>query len=282
MPLIGRALALLISISIVSPTARGAETQDHFAGAPGARVHYVTAGSGARTVVLIHGWSCNLTFWDAQIDPLAAKHRVIAIDLPGHGKSDAPAVAYTPQRMADGVATVLQQERVSDPVLVGHSMGALVARYVVDRVPRTRAIVLVDSRSVLGSIDATERRRVAQSLRASNSDAAMRALLDRFFTAATPSDVRTTVVAAMMATPRAVAASAYEEMAIDSRWTVSPLKVPTLAIYGQFAGDDTEYALRRVFATLEYVRWQGVGHFLMMERPADFNDAVSAFLARLR
>ncbi len=55
----------------------------------GRDVYYESQGKGARTLVLIHGWTCDHTFWDAQSPALAAKYKVLALDLPGHGRSSA-------------------------------------------------------------------------------------------------------------------------------------------------------------------------------------------------
>src|SRR6185295_6430396 len=61
----------------------------------GHRVHYETHGVGREALVFVHGWTCNLKSWSLQVPLFAAKTRVIAIDLPGHGQSDKPDIAYT-------------------------------------------------------------------------------------------------------------------------------------------------------------------------------------------
>jgi hypothetical protein len=61
----------------------------------GGRVHYRSYGSGREAIVFIHGWTCNLTFWNGQIPELSKRTRVLAVDLPGHGESDKPQVSYT-------------------------------------------------------------------------------------------------------------------------------------------------------------------------------------------
>ena len=279
-----RVFSLLIVTAAISIArfAASAPTQDRFAGLNGARVHYVSAGRGPLTVVLIHGWSCDLTFWDAQIDPLMKRARVIAIDLPGHGKSDAPNVPYTPQRFAAGVEAVLRQEHVTNPILVGHSMGALVSRFVLDDTPGTRGLVILDSRSLLGGIGDDQRKSFAASLRGPDSDAVMRRQLEAtFFVETTPRAVHDAVVAKMLVARRAVAASAYEGMIPSPAWQTQTSPVPTLAIYSRSGDAETEVRLRRLFTHLDYVRWEGVGHFLMMERPQAFNDALLQFLSRI-
>jgi len=94
------------------------------------RVSYVEMNPrGERAVVFIHGLGSYLKFWRYQLDTFARKgYRVIALDLPGYGKSDKPAsFPYTMEAMADVVRELCQALGVRRPVLVGHSMGGQTA-----------------------------------------------------------------------------------------------------------------------------------------------------------
>src|SRR5262247_1796515 len=75
--------------------AKETPSQDRFAKLDSMRVHYRNYGEGKDAVVFIHGWSCNLNFWKANIPAFANQSRVIAVDLPGHGESDKPQVTYS-------------------------------------------------------------------------------------------------------------------------------------------------------------------------------------------
>jgi pimeloyl-ACP methyl ester carboxylesterase len=236
--------------------------------------------------VFVHGWASDLSSWEAQVPAVvAAKQRVIAVDLPGHGRSDHPDAAYTPERLARGVLAVLKQEQVANPVLVGHSMGGLVVRYVAQQMPATRGLVIVDSRSVLfgeGAVNKTQRMAFADALRHDATDDTLRRYLTDFFVEASPQAVRAAVTATALQTDRAAAASEYEGMTNARTWSASPSNIPTLALYGKFATPDSESLLRRLFTRLEYSHWtEPVGHFLMMEKPDRFNDALIGFLKRL-
>src|SRR6266404_9905896 len=99
-----------------------------FAKLDGSRVRYQSHGRGTKAIVLIHGWTCDASFWDRSVPALSAKYRVIAVDLPGHGGSDKPEIAYTQQLFARAVDAVMEKAGVSRAVLMGHSMGAPVAR----------------------------------------------------------------------------------------------------------------------------------------------------------
>ncbi len=83
------------------------------------------SGPDARTVVFIHGLGSYLKFWRAQLDAFQQQgYRVIAVDLPGYGKSDKPgSFPYTMEAMADAVLELVDTLGVEKPVLAGHSMG---------------------------------------------------------------------------------------------------------------------------------------------------------------
>ena len=91
-----------------------------------AHVAYSRAGKGP-TVLLIHGVGLQKTIWEPQIEALAADHDVIAVDMPGHGRSSRPPEAPRLSDYADAVLAVLDGLDVADACVVGHSMGALVA-----------------------------------------------------------------------------------------------------------------------------------------------------------
>ena len=70
----------------------------------GTALAYAEAGVGAPTLVFVHGWTCNRTHFAPQVAQFAPRHRVIAVDLRGHGASDAPEQRYTISGFADDVA----------------------------------------------------------------------------------------------------------------------------------------------------------------------------------
>src|ERR1039457_6577734 len=78
----------------------------------GSRVHYESYGKGQEAVVFIHGWTCDLTFWRGQA-PVYEKHRALLVDLPGHGQSEKPEVAYTEERFARAIDAVMRDAGVT-------------------------------------------------------------------------------------------------------------------------------------------------------------------------
>ena len=108
---------------------------------PAARLHltgpdlcvsYIDSGGNGLAVVLLHGLSCTMGFWERQVGPLvSAGHRVLALDLPGFGASDKPDVSYSPRWYASVVLAWLTALGVRRFVIVGHSMGGQIALHLV-------------------------------------------------------------------------------------------------------------------------------------------------------
>ena len=104
-------------------------------------------GSGS-PIVLIHGFGAAIDWWDEIAPALAADHRVIRIDMIGHGGTEAPASGYAIERQAAVVKAVLDHLGVNRVTVIGHSMGGEVATALAEADPaRIERLVLIDSPS---------------------------------------------------------------------------------------------------------------------------------------
>ena len=102
-------------------------------------------GSGP-AIVLIHGFGAAIDWWDQIAPQLATNHRVISIDLIGHGGTEAPASGYSIPRQAALVAAVLDSLGVERVTVIGHSMGGEVATALAEQNPaRIERMILIDS-----------------------------------------------------------------------------------------------------------------------------------------
>jgi pimeloyl-ACP methyl ester carboxylesterase len=93
----------------------------------GRRLHYVEAGGGERCFVLVHGMGGRWQHWLETIPALAEHGRVLAVDLPGFGRSEPPAVRASLNGFADAAAELARRAGAERVVLIGHSMGGPIA-----------------------------------------------------------------------------------------------------------------------------------------------------------
>lgn len=242
------------------------------------KIHYAAAGRSTRTVVLIHGWTCDHTFWQAQIDVLKQRYRVFALDLPGHGRSE-PAPDYSMQRFARAVNAVLEKEKVQKAVLAGHSMGGAVMLEFARLYPeKVLAIVAVDAFFPdPGASKPLED--LAARFEGPRAMEARAKMVHGMFTPATSPEVRRKIETVMLGTPAEVAAGAMRGMAELSVWREGRIDVPFVEIAAETSTFLTEESLRKRFPRATVIRVPGTGHFLHMEKPAEVNRVLLEWLA---
>jgi pimeloyl-ACP methyl ester carboxylesterase len=148
----GRAWKIGITVAVVAAVALAvnallveARTERAALTVPGARILDLPGGEmqildrgprEAQPIVLIHCFTCAMDWWDGVLPRLEADHRVIAVDLMGHGGSEKPGSGYTPANQAKLVAEALERLGVSDAEVVGHSLGGAVAVALAEQDPR--------------------------------------------------------------------------------------------------------------------------------------------------
>ena len=274
------ALLLLCSAAVTAQQASASTEKSRYTKLDGARIHYQSHGHGREALVLIHGWTCNLDNWRDQVPDLAKRKRVIVLDLPGHGQSDKPQIPYTMDLFARAIDAVMTDAKVDKAVLVGHSMGTPVARQFYRKFPqKTLAIVIVDG-GLRPFGDKAMRERFLAMFRSPNYRENANQMFAQMAGPNLPAEPQGRIKTSFLNTPQHVLVSAMEEMGEDSLYATDKINVPVLAILAKspFWPADTEQFLRGLAPRLDFQMWEGVGHFLMMEKPKEFNEAVISFL----
>lgn len=112
----------------------------------GVALAHETLGQADAPILLVHGWTCDHTYFAPQAEHFSRNHRVISVDLRGHGESDKPEQDYSMAGYADDIAWLCGQLAAAKPVIIGHSMGGVIAFEVAARHPGLPgAVVAVDS-----------------------------------------------------------------------------------------------------------------------------------------
>ena len=275
-----RAFLLVTTLVVAATAAFAADGESQFAKLDNARIHYKSWGKGKDALVLVHGWGCNLNHWRDQIPDFSKRNRVIALDLPGHGESDKPQqTTYTMDLFANAIDAVLKDAKAERAVVAGHSMGTPVARQFYRKYPqKTLAIVIVDGG--LRPFGTKEMREQFLSMfRGPNWKEAGTQMFNQMMPTLAQAD-KERVMTSFNNTPQYVLVSAMESMNQDSLYGPDKMNVPVFAVLAKspFWPPDTEEFFRSIAPDFEMQWWEGVGHFLMMEKPKQFNDAVIAFL----
>ncbi|MDI1241432.1 MAG: alpha/beta hydrolase [bacterium] len=277
-----RRLCILSSVFILLSLSTVAQMpESRWATLDGSKIHYYDTGNAKAkdAIVLIHGWSCNADFWKDTYNAFPT-YRVISIDLLGHGKSDAPYVAYSMDTLARSVDTVLNQAKVRKAIVVGHSMGSVVARKFYSLFPaKTLAIVIVDM-PIQPMGPEEEMKKFADSV-TSNYPQSAEGFVDGMIASIGKREMKAFIRRTMLSTPKHSAVSSLSETFEDANWTATKIDVPLLAItapsdHWKPSKEDYE----KIAPKVEFQLWSGVSHFLHMERPAWFNGQVKGWIIR--
>lgn len=279
------ALVALPAARAGSPAEGSLESSSsRYATLDGHRIHYKSLGSGPETLVFVHGWTCDMSIWRIQASAFAKDRRVIVLDLPGHGRSDTPVIAYTIDLFARAVDAVARDAGVSRAVLVGHSMGTPVVRQFYRIFPeKTVALVAVDGSFRPLAPDAASREKFLAPYRGPDYRKRLEAFADSMFPPEHAA-LRDEVKAVMVKTPQHVVVSAAEAMFDPVVFKEDPIAVPLLNVLAKspFWTPEYEAFVRQLAPGVDYRVLEGVGHFLMLQKPEEFNAILAAFLAKPR
>jgi len=262
-----------------------AEAPSHFAKSGDLKVHYKSLGEGKTPVVFVHGWCCDHTVWRDQAAAFDGKARMLFVDLPGYGRSDKPKGDCTIELMAKGVDAVLRDAGAEKAVLVGHSMGTPVVRQVYRLVPdKVLALVFVDGSLRPFTRDPAQTKRFRETFKEETFKETAPRMFTNMLPPQAPADVRARLLKLVAAADTHAAITSMNSMFDDpTLWKDDPVKVPCQALMAKSPNwtEDYKAYAKKLVPDLDYREFDGVGHFLFMEKPPPFDAALAEFFRKL-
>ena len=241
--------------------------------ADGVSVAYQVAGNGIPTLVFVHGWCCDRSYWDLQVSHFAKKYKVVTIDLAGHGESGLERENWTIEAFASDVVAVVNHLDLKQVVLIGHSMGGPVVIEAARRLPeRVIGVVGVDT---FGDIDRKRTQEPIENRLARfkmNFVEASRETVRSMFLDTSDPKLVDKIVLDMSSAPPEVGIGAMKGSAVyELSKAFEKIKVPIRCINSDYRPFDLE-AAQQHSPSFEIVFMTGVGHFVMLEEPGTFNN----------
>ena len=237
----------------------------------------VDDGGTGPAVVFLHSLAGNVAQWTAQLEHVRKSRRAVAFDLRGHGRSDPPGDhQYAIEAHALDVGAVADALGLERFALVGHSFGAGVAlAYAGSQPGRITHLVLADP---IGDGTQTPEAEVRPFLEAIGSPA-YGETIEGYWSSIAGSDgaVLERLLDDLRATPReTVVRGLHAVMAFDPKPALATFRGPTLAVITP--SNDFDYSMHRLGSGLPHRVIEGTGHWLQIERPAEFNRILDRFL----
>lgn len=248
-----------------------------------ARLAYAEMGTGNRSLVFVHGWTCNHSHFSPQMDAFAEDYHVVAVDLRGHGRSDKPQMEYTLGLFAEDLAAICKDLMLEKPIVVGHSMGGTIALEIATRYPDLLSgIVLIDTVLQPEAPLLDVLREMYENLIAQDFGAGIEHIASLLQLPSRDTSLRSAILDGMKHTPREVALSAFEHhiLKYDSTELILSCRVPSAYIRSLDFVTNLE-KLKTMWRGLYVAETLDSGHFSMLEVPEQINAMLGRFCYRV-
>ena len=247
-------------------------------------IDYRVYGNGDPAVILVHGWAADANYWSGQIDALAARYTVVAVNLAGHGASGGNRSEWSIQNYAQDVAAVAREVPNSHLVLVGHSMGAAVVLAATPIIgPRVIGVVAVEALRSVGEppLRSQEIERRVAPFDADFIGATRRLVIDSLFPKDADAVLAKKVAYDMSLEPPAVAVPSLRSLlSFDLAAVLPAIHVPVYAINSDLAPTNAT-RIRKVLPDFTLDVLDHSSHFPMLEAPQRFNPLLMKDLAAI-
>ena len=244
----------------------------------GIKLAFEDHGAGKPAFLLVHGWACDRSFFAPQGKHFASRHRVVSVDLRGHGESDKAPGPYPIAAFADDLAYIIEQQGLGQVVAVGHSMGGMIVLQLAAAHPGcVAAIVMVDSTLVFSVENRTAIEAVAAGIEGGDKGPRIR-FIENMFLPTSDRRLLEYVLAVMLTAPPHVAGAAMKgALEFDCQAAAALCKMPALHLAASPPRMLPPSVTERL-PNLVNGCTVGAGHFNQLEVPDQVNAMIEAFL----
>jgi pimeloyl-ACP methyl ester carboxylesterase len=247
----------------------------------GLSLYYEQEGSGDPPLVFIHGWCCDHTFFQPQSDHFKASHAVTTLDLRGCGSSDRPEHGYDVPTLADDVAWLCRELKLSKPIIVGHSLGGMIAIELAARYPSLPIAVVADDPGAIDPLHWAPKvyEGLATQLEGPDGDIVRRTYIEGMFLATDVTDRKHWIIATMCSVPTRVAAAVLRGIvAWNGVGALLLCNVPLLVLGSDPGGSNAPNRLLALKPDIHIGITVGAGHFHQLEVPEQVTPMIEKFI----
>ena len=274
--LLALALVFIASCSQKAPTGK----THCIKSSDGEIISYNVYGKGEVTLVFVHGWSCDSRYWREQVTYFAQGYQVVTIDLAGHGESEQSREVYSQEGFGQDIKAVVEELDAKKVILIGHSMGGGVIAQAAKLLP-DRTIGLIGVDTLHNVADDVSKEQIAQIVDGFKKDfkAYMRVFVEQMMVFGIDPELKEWIIDDISSAPQKVAMSAleqymswvYEKKTAEIFWEI---KAPVRCVNADLWPTNIEVN-RRYMQSFDVKIMKDVGHFLMLERPDEFNKLLN-------
>lgn len=236
-------------------------------------ISYHVEGDGKPALIFVHGWCCDKGYWKNQVAHFSKDYKVVTIDLAGHGKSGLGRKIWSMEAFGKDVFAVVDKLNIGQAILIGHSMGGAVIIEAAKQMP-TRIIGLVGVDTYHSIEDTYPQEQFEEFIAPFRSDfvATTGNFVHDMFTPDADSAIVEQIANDMSSAPPEIGIGAMQEyFKFDHASELRDLKLPIVCINSDKWPTEVEAGQRQV-SFFELKLMPGIGHFVMMEDPEQFNN----------
>lgn len=240
----------------------------------GVEIAATVHSNGQPAVVLVHGWMCDQSYWEAQVPALSEHFGVVTIDLAGHGFSGTDRQAWTIASLGEDVAAVISHLQLKNVVVIGHSMGGRVGLETARLLPGT-VIGVIGVDTLHDADQEWDPEEVGGLLAGFETDfeATCQGFVQSMFGERASVGTMDQITADMCGGPGEIGAALIQDYtAYDLAAALRAARVPIRSINADKW--PTNVSANQKYADFDAVVLNGYGHFLMQEAPAELNEAL--------
>lgn len=254
------------------------------ASADGVPIYFNVQGEGDISLVFVHGWCADHTYWETQIPPFRVYYRVVTLDLAGHGRSGREREDWTINAFAQDVAAVVNQLKLDKAVLIGHALAGPVILETARLLPaRVIGLVGADTFSDIYLQEYTPEQITAMLaiFQPDFAEGLRRYLLENNFRSNSTQSFKKKIILNMTKSPPEIALNAMENLLkYSGAETAAQLAIPVRSINSDLPVIPFK-VIRDNCKDFKLRFMSNVGHFLMLENPEFFNQRLSGFLGEI-
>jgi pimeloyl-ACP methyl ester carboxylesterase len=252
----------------------------------GQLISYNVFGNGDVTLVFVHGWSCDSRYWKYQLPYFYKKYRVVLIDLAGHGCSEQTRQDYTPEAFGQDVKAVVEKLDAKKVILIGHSMGGEIVAYAARLMPQ-RVIGIIGVDTLNNEEDTMPKEQFTAMVEGFQKDfkGEVRSFVESMLGKNINPELKKWIIDDMSCEPPNVAISAFKEYVarFENKGMANlfkEVKVPVRCVNADLWPTNPE-ANRKYMSSFDVTIIKGAGHFVMLERPDEFNKKLNNYIKEI-
>ena len=253
--------------------------KDHIISDDGVMINYYIKGSKKNALVFVHGYSCSSEYWWPQLEYFSKNYTTIAVDLAGHGKSGLNRKEYSMDAFGDDVKSVIEHLDLDQVVLIGHSMGGpVIVKAAGSLGSKSRLIIGVDTFHDLTTEGIGRFARIAvNTMFQLFYDSMTKDSIDDFFIDKTDKDLEDWIRNDALKSPKNISQGTLDALlTMNYPESLSELSIPMIALNARSFRETKLDSNFDTYKDIQIEFMEDVGHFIMLERPDEFNKWLEA------